>query len=148
MVTKFVRLLMTMSTIIAILFGFALPDVPQSAGVSEPLPAIPEYCTADEISGAGATVFYVVRPKAEALDTVYAADFGFSAANTDNFTAFADILNYCRQHPKTRVVFAPGDYAFNTDAGFGLDGLTDIYFEGNGARFVFSYPGAYMMPAE
>lgn len=143
MVTRFVSLLMLVSTIIAVLFGFAIPDVPQSAVRSETEPVLPSYCAADEIHGARDAAFYIVRPRADALDTVYAAGFGFSCANADNFAAFAAIVDYCRLHPRTRVVFAPGDYAFNTDAGIGLDGLKDIYFEGNGAKLVFSYGSSY-----
>jgi len=104
--------------------GFVIPDVPQTSVISEQKPAISGYCVLDEIHGVEDSVFYIVRPKADALGTVYAADFGFSAANLDNYTAFAAIINYCREHPRTRVVFAPGDYAFNTDAGFGLDSLS------------------------
>ncbi len=144
MVIKFVSLLMLVSTMISNIFGFVIPDVPQTSVNSEEKPVISEYCVYDEIRGVEDSVFYVVRPKADALNTVYAADFGFIAANADNYAAFAEIVSYCRQHPKTRVVFEAGDYAFNTDAGFGLDSLTDIYFEGNGARFVFSYGSSYL----
>ena len=143
MVMRFVSLLMAVSTMIANIFGFVIPDVPQTGVVSETAPVISEYCVLDEIRGVEDSVFYVVRPKADALNTVYAADFGFAAANFDNYAAFAAIIHYCRQHPRTRVIFQAGDYAFNTDSGFGLDSLTDIYFEGNGARFVFSYGSSY-----
>ncbi len=143
MVLRFVSLLMLMSTILSNIFGFVIPHVPQSSVNPEEKPEISEYCVYDEIRGVEDSVFYIVRPKAGALNTVYAADFGFSAGNIDNYTAFADIINYCRQHPRTRVIFEAGDYAFHTDAGFGLDSLTDVYFEGNGARFVFSYGSSY-----
>jgi len=143
-IKRFVSMLMTISALISSVFGFFIPAVPKTAVQSEDKPAVPDYCVCDTVSGVDDSLFYILRPKAGALNTVYATDFGFSTANADNYAAFAAIVSYCGQHPKTRVVFEAGNYAFNTDAGFGLDSLTDIYFEGNGARFIFSYGSSYL----
>lgn len=143
MVKRFVSLLTLFSAALAAVFDFLIPCVPEPANGSEGRPPLSGYTVCDEIRGVKDSVFYVVRPKADALQTVYAANFGFSAANPDNYSAFAGIVDYCRQNPRTRVVFEQGDYAFRTDAGIALDGLQNIYFEGNGARFVFDYGRSY-----
>ncbi|HOU10031.1 MAG TPA: hypothetical protein PL044_09865 [Clostridiales bacterium] len=143
MVQRFVSLLMLVSTALSAVFGFCLPAVPVTTAVSEPRPAVPEWSLCDEVGGVDGSAFYILRPNPERFATVCASDFGLNPAAADNYAAFAAVIAYCRQHPRTRVVFEPGDYALATDAGFGLDGLRDIYFDGNGARFVFSYGSSY-----
>lgn len=143
LIEKFVSLLMMVSTLISNVFGCNIPGIPDCSVYTEDKPEIPLYRVCDEVHGAGNSVFNILRPNAGVLYTVYAADFGFLSSNNDNYAAFAGIVDYCKQNPRTRVVFEKGDYFFNTDAGFGLSGLTDIYFEGNGTLFIFSYGSSY-----
>jgi len=143
LIEKFVSLLLMLSTLISNIFGFIIPGVPACSVYTEDKPEIPLYRVCDEVHGAGNSVFNILRPNPGVLNTVYAADFGFIAANADNYTAFAGIIDYCEKNSQTRVVFKEGDYFFNTDAGFNLSGLSDIFFEGNGARFIFSYGSSY-----
>lgn len=94
--------------------------------------------TADEINGANGTKFYIQRPKADKLNEVNAADFGLSEKNEDNFAAFQSALNYCSQHPQTKLVIDKGTYYFESINGLDVNNCTDLLIEGNDATFVFS----------
>ena len=76
----------------------------------ETLACTNESRTADKIDGANGTTFYIQRPNADKLNTVNASDFGLSENNEDNFEAFQSALNYCSQHPQTKLVIDKGTY--------------------------------------
>ncbi|MEE1012156.1 MAG: hypothetical protein U0L11_09025 [Acutalibacteraceae bacterium] len=104
----------------------------------EELVNLSENRTADEINGANGTKFYIQRPKAEKLTTVNASEFGLAEENEDNFAAFQSALNYCSQHPQTKLVIDKGTYYFRSTNGLDANNCTDLLIEGNDATFVFS----------
>ena len=113
-----------------------IPD--KSDVLVEELVNLSENRTADEINGANGTKFYIQRPKADKLNEVNAADFGLSEENEDNFAAFQSALNYCSQHPQTKLVIDKGTYYFRSTNGLDANNCTDLLIEGNDATFVFS----------
>lgn len=136
-------LLKVVSFIASIILMFtatvSLPDKP--AVLVETLNNLSENRTADEINGADSTKFYIQRPKADKLNVVNAADFGLNEENEDNFTAFQSALDYCAQHPQTKLVIDKGTYFFTSLNGLDANNCTDLLIEGNGATFVFSSTG-------
>ncbi len=136
-------LLKVVSFIASIILMFtssvSLPDKP--AVLVETLNNLSENRTADEINGADSTKFYIQRPKADKLNMVNAADFGLNEENEDNFTAFQSALDYCAQHPQTKLVIDKGTYYFTSLNGLDANNCTDLMIEGNGATFVFSSTG-------
>ncbi len=104
----------------------------------EVLNNLSENRTADEINGANGTRFFIQRPKADKLNEVNAADFGLSEENEDNFAAFQSALNYCSQHPQTKLVIDKGTYYLRSTNGLDANNCTDLLIEGNDATFVFS----------
>lgn len=117
----------------------ALPQNPDV--LEETLDNLSENRTADEINGANGTRFYIQRPKADKLNEVNASDFGLSEKNADNFDAFQSALNYCSQHPQTKLVIDKGTYYFTSVNGLDANNCTDLLIDGNGATFVFSSTG-------
>lgn len=107
----------------------------------ETLACTNESRTADKIDGANGTTFYIQRPKADKLNTVNASDFGLSENNEDNFEAFQSALNYCSQHPQTKLVIDKGTYYFKSSEGLDANSCTDLLIEGSDATFVFSSTG-------
>ena len=117
----------------------ALPETPDV--LIEKLDNLSENRTADEINGANGTKFYIQRPKAEKLNEVNASDFGLSESSEDNFEAFQNALNYCSQHPQTKLVIDKGTYYFRSLNGLDANNCTDLLIEGSDATFVFSSTG-------
>ncbi len=117
----------------------ALPKKPNV--LVESLDNLSENRTADEINGANGTRFYIQRPKSEKLNEVNAADFGLSEDNADNFEAFQSALNYCSQHPQTKLVIDKGTYYFRSVNGLDANNCMDLMIEGSDATFVFSSTG-------
>ncbi len=107
----------------------------------ETLACTNESRTADKIDGANGTTFYIQRPNADKLNTVNASDFGLSENNEDNFEAFQSALNYCSQHPQTKLVIDKGTYYFRSTNGLDANNCTDLLIEGSDATFVFSSTG-------
>ena len=52
--------------------------------------------------------------------------------------ALCAAVEYCRSHPGTRLVLEEGDYYLKNTAPLFFNGCSDILFDGNGARFIFS----------
>ncbi len=119
--------------------SFALPEKPDV--LVETPGTLCEYTTADEINGANGTKFYIHRPKADKLSAVNAADFGLSEDNKDNFAAFQSALNYCSQHPQTKLIVDKGIYYFRSTNGLDANNCKNLLIEGSGATFVFSSTG-------
>lgn len=94
---------------------------------------------ADTISGENIETFTILRPDPEALkdNVVYASQFGLSTSNENNYQAFQDALNYCRNNPNTHLKIDTGVYYFRTDAILELEGGNNILIDGNGAEFIF-----------
>ncbi|MBR4051133.1 MAG: hypothetical protein IKK09_11600 [Clostridia bacterium] len=116
-----------------------VPGVPDV--LVESLDNLSESRTADEINGANGTRFYIQRPKADKLNEINAADFGLSEENEDNFAAFQSALDYCSQHPQTKLVIDKGTYYFRSLNGLDANNCTDLLIEGSDATFVFSSTG-------
>ena len=123
---------------ILLLFTSSTTLPAESDVLVEELVNLSENRTADEINGANGTKFYIQRPKADKLNEVNAADFGLSEENEDNFAAFQSALNYCSQHPQTKLFIDKGTYYFRSTNGFDANNCTDLLIEGNDATFVFS----------
>lgn len=127
------------SIILLLTPSVAMPEKPDV--LVETLDNLSESRTADEINGANSTRFYIQRPKADKLNEVNAADFGLSEDNDDNFTAFQSALDYCSQHPQTKLVINKGTYYFRSLNGLDANNCTDLLIEGSDATFVFSSTG-------
>ena len=123
---------------IVLLFTSSVTMPDKSEVLVEVLNNLSENRTADEINGANGTRFYIQRPKADKLNEANAADFGLSEENEDNFAAFQSALNYCSQHPQTKLVIDKGTYYFRSTNGLDANNCTDLLIEGNDATFVFS----------
>ena len=117
----------------------ALPEKPDV--FVETLDNLSENRVADEINGANGTSFCIQRPKAEKLNEVNASDFGLSESNGDNYSAFQSALDYCSQHPQTKLVIDKGTYYFRNTDGLDANNCTDLLVEGSDATFVFSSTG-------
>ena len=117
----------------------AMPE--KGAVLVETLDNLSENRTADEINGANGTKFYVQRPKAGKLNEVNAADFGLSEENEDNYEAFQSVLNYCSQHPQTKLIIDKGTYYFRSLNGLDANNCTDLLIDGSDATFIFSSTG-------
>lgn len=122
-------LLKTVSFIASIILLFSSSaSLPEKSDVLvENLNNLSENRTADEISGVNGTKFYIQRPKADKLNEINASSFGLSEKNEDNFEAFQSVLNYCSQHPQTKLVVDKGTYYFKS-----LNGL-----DANNCRICF-----------
>ena len=117
----------------------AMPE--KGSVLIETLDNLSESRTADEINGANGTRFFIQRPKSDMLSEVNAADFGLSEDNEDNFEAFQAALNYCSQHPRTKLVIDKGTYYFRSANGLDANNCADLLIEGSDATFVFSSTG-------
>ena len=116
--------------------------LPQKGEVlTEKLENLSESRTADEIEGVAGTKFYIQRPKEEKLNEVNASTFGLSQENEDNFEAFQSALNYCAQHPRTKLVIDKGTYYFRSPNSLDVHNCTDLLIEGSDATFIFSSTG-------
>lgn len=136
-------LLKFVSLIASLVLLFIPPvSVPERGRVLvESLDNLSQNRTVDEINGANGTRFYIQRPQADRLNVIKAADFGLSEENEDNFAAFQSALDYCAQHPQTKLVIDKGTYYFRSLNGLDANNCTDLLIEGNGATFVFSSTG-------
>ncbi len=136
-------LLKIVSFIASIILMFApsatLPE--KSDVLVETLDNLSENRTADEINGANGTKFYIQRPKSEKMNVINASCFGLSEENEDNFSAFQSALNYCSNHPQTKLVIDKGSYYFRNANGLDANNCTDLLIEGSDATFVFSSTG-------
>ncbi len=136
-------LLRTVSLIASLILIFmpsvALPEKPDV--LIESLGGLNENRTADEINGANGTRFYIQRPKADKLNEVNASDFGLSESNEDNFEAFQSALDYCSQHPQTKLIIDKGTYYFRSVKGLDANNCKDLLIEGSNATFIFSSTG-------
>ena len=121
------------------------PAVPAPVTLTEPMPADTPGRTADAIYGAAGSVFYILRPQDSALTTVCADAFGMREDAPDNTAAFQTAVDYCRAHPDTRLVIAPGVYRFTQTSALVLQGLRNVRIEGAGAKFVFCTPGRQIL---
>ncbi|MBQ5591734.1 MAG: hypothetical protein IIU80_02185 [Clostridia bacterium] len=126
---------------IVLLFTSSVTMPDKSEALAEVLDSLSENRTADEINGAGGTKFYILRPKSASLNEVNAAAFGFSESNEDNYAAFQSALDYCSQHPQTKLVIDTGTYYFKNINGLDANNCTDLLIEGNDATFIFSSTG-------
>lgn len=137
-------MLLKIVSFIASVIMFFIPSValPEKGDVLiETLYNLSDVRTADEINGANGTRFYIQRPKADKLNEVDAADFGLSENNEDNYFAFQKALNYCSQHPQTKLVIDKGTYYFRNANSLDANNCTDLLIEGSDATFVFSSTG-------
>ena len=128
-------------SLIILLFTSSATEPEKPEVLVEVLDNLSESRTADEINGANGTRFYIQRPKADKLNTVNAADFGLSEDNEDNYQAFQSALDYCSQHPQTKLVIDKGTYYFKSTNGLDANNCTDLLIEGSGATFIFSSTG-------
>lgn len=116
--------------------GPASPEV-----LAESPDSLSENRIADEILGVGGTKFYIQRPVGDCLHEINAAQFGLSQENTDNFTALQAALDYCAQHPQTKLVINKGTYYFRSADSLDINNCTDLLIDGNDATFIFSSTG-------
>lgn len=85
----------------------------------------------------GCPPFEVEAPRPHGGAIVRAADFGFSAANTDNAAALNRALAECRRIGAERLELAPGTYRCHGPDGVVLREMQDFTLDGRGALLVF-----------
>ncbi len=136
-----IKKIVSFISLIILLFTSSATEPEKPEVLVEVLDNLSESRTADEINGANGTRFYIQRPKADKLNTVNAADFGLSEDNEDNYQAFQSALDYCSQHPQTKLVIDKGTYYFKSTNGLDANNCTDLLIEGSGATFIFSSTG-------
>ena len=123
------------------LFSFAFPAEPErkekSLKTAEPAPAESNDRTYDKIEGVEGADFYIARP-GKALNTVNASDFGMLPENADNYPALKNALEYCADHPGTRLFIPGGEYYLDNRETLSLSGCENILIESDGAVLVFS----------
>ena len=124
------------------------PAVPQQITLTEDEPVCSALQTADAVHGAAGSLFYILRPIADALTVVYAESFGMHEAAADNTQSFLAAMDYCRAHPDTKLVIAPGVYRFTQTNQIVIQGLRNVYIEGEGAKLIFCTPGRQILVAD
>ena len=117
------------------------PAVPARITLTEDVPVCSPFQTADAVNGAAGSIFYILRPKSDALTVVQSGSFGMLESATDNTGPFLAAIDYCRANPNTRLVIAPGVYRFTQTYKIVLQGLRNVCIEGEGAKFIFCKPG-------
>lgn len=126
------------SLILLLTGGMNVPLPEKSNGIYEDEPVLSDIRYADEIKGADGIRFFIERPVSEKLNVINAEEFGLSAENADNFSAFQSILSYLRENPGTKLKINEGTYYFTSHGTLTFNGCRDIYVDAGGARFVFS----------
>ncbi len=121
------------------------PAVPAKICLTEEEPECSPCQTFDTVCGAAGSKFYIVRPKGDALTSVSADSFGMSETEPDNTQPFTDAVEYCRSHPDTKLVISPGVYRFTQTNQIVIQGLKNVFIEGEGAEFIFCTPGRQIL---
>lgn len=87
----------------------------------------------------GSEDFAVELPRLDSKKTVIAQgkDFGILPDNPDNTSALQTAIDKLRKQTPSRLVLAPGDYRFTSDATLNFASIHDFELDGQGARFVF-----------
>ncbi|MCR4616225.1 MAG: hypothetical protein K5756_08775 [Clostridiales bacterium] len=117
------------------------PAVPVRVTLTEDEPVCSAFQTFDSIHGAAESNFYILRPKSDALTAVSTDSFGMNETERDNTRQFMAAIDYCRSHPDTKLVIVPGVYRFTQTYQIIMQGLKNVYIEGEGAKFIFCSPG-------
>ena len=99
--------------------------------------------SADKIEG-GQIRFDILRPVPSSLSTVHSRKFGMSAGAEDNTEAFGKALEYCREHPGTRLVIDKGVYRFAESDKICIEDLQTCLIDGKEAEFIFAKTGVFM----
>lgn len=140
MFQSILSLLSALILAIANIFPIQFPAVPEKGEPTvESLPQLSDYQTADRIEGVNSSVFYIKRPMGKNLVSINASAFGLSAKNDDNYNAFCAAIDYCREHPNTRLLIDGGTYFFKADQTIDLHELKNILIECDNAVFVFEH---------
>ena len=125
-------------TFIAAIFNITPAAVPAKGELPhESEPAQIEQRVHDRVDGVDGSVFYISRPRADALTPVYAADFGMGTDSEDNSAAFTAAVSACRSNPGSRLIIPKGKYYFRSESRMELRGLCDTLIDAEGATFVF-----------
>ncbi|MBE6397880.1 MAG: hypothetical protein E7046_12835, partial [Lentisphaerae bacterium] len=90
----------------------------------------------------GAGVVEIAAPRQRGGAVIEAADFGFSATNSDNGAAIASAVREAKRIGAAKVLLAPGVYRCFGDPVV-IDGLEDFELDGSGAELVFCRPPRY-----
>ena len=121
------------------------PAVPAQTVLTEDEPECSPFQTVDTVCGAADSKFYILRPESDTLTSVNADSFGMSENMSDNTQPFTDAIEYCRSHPDTKLIISPGIYRFTKTNQIVLQGLRNVFIEGEGAEFIFCTPGRQIL---
>lgn len=137
MIIKFLSLLASF----LMLFQFVFPkesEIKKSDDIlKEQPPQNSDLRTADKITGAGDSEFYIERPS-DNLKEINASQFGMSPEKADNFNELKSAVAYCRSNPGTKLVLDKGTYYLDNKSALAFSGCKDILIDGNGSALVFS----------
>lgn len=140
MFQSLLSLLSAVIILLANILPLKIPAVPEKGKpIAESVPTLSEYQTADCINGINSSVFYIKRPMGEALKEVNASAFGLSVKSNDNYSAFCKAIEYCKEHPNTRLTVDGGTYFFKSDQTIEIRGLHNILIDCKDAVFVFEH---------
>lgn len=127
-----------------ILSNYQKPYEPDSVpeNIVEEEPVTDEYRTNDKINGNGC-LFYIARPLPQKLNEVHSSQFGMSPELEDNTAKLNEVLLYCKNNPRTKLVIDKGTYYFSESNKLSFDRISDCYIEATGAEFIFGSCGTF-----
>ena len=97
----------------------------------------------DTIEG-GQIKFDILRPVPSSLSTVHSRKFGMRSEAEDNTEAFRKALDYCHEHPGTRLVIDKGVYRFTESDKIRFKDIQTCLIDGREAEFIFAKTGVFM----
>lgn len=137
MLVKFLSFIASFLMLFELLFPAQVQKKESPEVLKEPQPEYNAHRSFDKIEGADGAVFYIERPAGE-LNEINVSAFGMNPEKADNFQELKAALNYCKNHPNTKLKFESGTYYLdNKDALPFLD-FENIFIDGAGATLMFS----------
>lgn len=109
MLVKFLSLIASFLMLFEFLFPAQVQKKESPEVLKEPQPEYNANRSFDKIEGADGAVFYIERPAGE-LNEISVSAFGMSPERKDNFQELKAALNYCKNHPNTKLRFESGTY--------------------------------------
>ena len=108
---------------------------PEREVLHEEMPEANPLRVAHAVDGVGGSRFYICSPNVDAMNVVSVSAFGASIESADDTETINKALEYCKDHPGTRLVF---DKSFYYVSGrLNMTGLKDVCVDGNGAKILY-----------
>ena len=140
--------------VLAVLFALSVvscsrvPSGEAPGRTVEQRPAVTRFQRVDKVKGYNDNVFYIVRPAPKRLRTVSSSTFGLRPDAADNTAALRAALDYCREHPDTRLLIGEGTYHFTQSSPIEISGLRNVFIDGRKAEFITGVTGSFFRIAD